>query len=269
MYRCMIRWAVVALLVSGCGGTSDETPQAASTPSTSQAQPITQPVKEPAERSAAPVQESPSSRVIQQASGAEESSEPAEEPSEPSLEPTTNEVLPTEESQPQEAVARPSMPEVNLGRGGYAQSTLLKVGDTIPAITRSDLDGKQTSLDTLRGQGKLAVLLFWDSKTPLGPHALKSLQRYLIDEQGSDVKVIAINRGESATQVRKIVTQTGISFPVLLDEDAAVFSQFATSTVPRIYLVDAAGKILWLEVPFQGQTTIKTLKQAIAAAQTQ
>lgn len=176
----------------------------------------------------------------------------------------TEEAKPTIEPEPAVEQGPPEMPKVNLGQGAYAQSTLLKVGDTVPEIAVTDLGGAATTV-ALPAADELLVLVFWDSKNTYSKLELRWLQRALAGREG--VRVVAIDRGESAETVRDIVDKEKLSFPVLLDADGALFGKFATETVPRTYLIGEGGKILWLEVTFQGRTTITTLEQAIAAAQ--
>jgi peroxiredoxin len=174
------------------------------------------------------------------------------------------EVKPTPEPEATTEAGPPEMPQVHLGQGPFAQSTLLKVGDTIPKIELANVDGDPTTVPP-PAAGELLVLVFWDSMNAYSTLELRWLQRDLADQNG--VRVVAINRGETAETVRPIVEKDALSFPVLLDADASVFGQFASETVPRTYLVGEGGKILWLEVTFQGRSTIRTLQQAIAAAQ--
>jgi hypothetical protein len=77
------------------------------------------------------------------------------------------------------------------------------------------------------------------------------------------------SRPTNPLTVRATVAKANLTYPVLLDADGSIFGQFASETVPRTYLIGAGGEILWLEVTFQGHTTIKTLEQAIAVAQSE
>ncbi len=171
----------------------------------------------------------------------------------------------TEEVSDQEAGESVSMPVVDLGSGNYAKSTLLTTGDMIPSAELLDLDGMHQSIDALRAASSAMVILFWDSGTPYGSFAIKSLQQQVVHSEWEKVQVVAINRGQPIEKVREIISGLELDFPVLLDEEGSYFSQFATETVPRLYLVSSKGDILWLDVPFRGSPTIRLLQQAIQA----
>jgi hypothetical protein len=45
--------------------------------------------------------------------------------------------------------------------------------------------------------------------------------------------------------------KAGATFPCLLDQKGAYFAQVAKDTrMPRIFLLDAAGKVLWFDVEY-------------------
>jgi peroxiredoxin len=271
--------ATLAFLLVGCGGGSDDgaattaessgsaaPSPSVSTPGQGGAQ-TSGPSAEPAVQAAEPAGATPDEEPKQ--------SEPNEQPAEvkPS-EVGAAEVKPAEvkpdvvqaapEPEPTREAGPPEMPKVYLGQGPYAQSTLLKVGDTVPELAVTNLDGTATTVAP-PGEGELLVLVFWDSTNAYSTLELRYLQRNLAGQEG--IRMAAINRGESAEAVKAIVEKEALSFPVLLDAEGSLFGQFATQTLPRSYLIGEGGEILWLEVTFQGRTTIKTLQQAIAAAQ--
>lgn len=247
------------LTCSGCGGAEGDAPAPAPAGRATTAAPEGGANTAPANTSEAPGGVGTTSPQVKDAVSPAQTSRsdatrgaPDVSPSPPTLEPEPADAGPVE------------MPEVNLGQGPYAQSTLLKVGDTIPEIALTNLDGEPTTV-AAPGENELLVLVFWDSNSAVSALELRWLERALAARDG--VRVVAINRGEPAETVRAVVEKESLTYPVLLDTDGALFAHFATQTVPRTYLVGAGGEILWLEVTFQGLTTIKTLEQAIAAAQ--
>ena len=261
---CLAVFGIV--LSSGC---SDQ--EAGSDPS-----PVPEPVPEE-KMVSEPLSPSPSVEVIpdqpvvsEVASSPDIPQEPIRSQSaEPEQQAAVNEVVSrseiTEEVADQETGESVSMPVVDLGSGNYAKSTLLTTGDIIPSAELADLDGMHQSIDALRAASSAMVILFWDSGTPYGSFAIKSLQQQVVNSEWEKVQVVAINRGQPIEKVREIMSGLELDFPVLLDEEGSYFSQFATETVPRMYLVSSEGKILWLDVPFRGSQTIRLLQQAIQA----
>lgn len=136
------------------------------------------------------------------------------------------------------------------------ETSLLFVGDSAPAfeITASD-DTKFTSPTGFNG--KTTLLVFF--QTTCGdcqreiPKAL-DLWHELADED--DVQVLFINRAQTAADVYKYwneykKTNGYESMPVFyLDPSREVFSLFATSYIPRVYIIDSTGTIKWMAVEY-------------------
>ena len=68
-----------------------------------------------------------------------------------------------------------------------------------------------------------------------------------------------------ADVVAKHTEEADVTFPSLLDPGGAYFAAVATERLPRIYLLDADGKILWFDMEYT-ETTRGALKQAIHAS---
>ena len=76
------------------------------------------------------------------------------------------------------------------------------------------------------------------------------------------MNVIGINTQNPAAEVQKITSGLEIIFPVLLDDGGKLLGQMATDKLPRTYLLDATGKILWLDLEYS-RTTRRDLLSAI------
>jgi hypothetical protein len=50
--------------------------------------------------------------------------------------------------------------------------------------------------------------------------------------------------------VQELAVKHGVTIPSLLDSDGAAFGQVATSLLPRTYLLDAAGRIVWFDLEY-------------------
>ena len=79
------------------------------------------------------------------------------------------------------------------------------------------------------------------------------------------LRVVAVNEGDTAESVKSLVEKAAATFPCLLDPDGALFDQVATEKLPRVYLLDAEGTILWFDLEFS-RTTRDKLLQAIQFA---
>jgi len=175
----------------------------------------------------------------------------------------------TDEPPAEEPPPPPTIPEVHL-LDADRETCLVAVGDPMPDAEMVDLEGEKQALGALRGE-QLTLVLFWTSgdsefSTMRAQAALEDLQMDIHEpyaEKG--VGVVAVNEGDPAESVKKLVEQAGAAFPNLLDTDGALFAKVATEKLPRLYLLDAEGKILWFDLEYS-PTTRDKLMQAIQVA---
>ena len=153
------------------------------------------------------------------------------------------------------------MPKVQMSVG-HAAMCKVKVGDAFPDAALADLAGKQKKLSELRGQ-KLTVVLLWSDKLVFGREALADmLSTVLTPYQKLGVNVVAIDVNDPAATVAKAASAEKDMFPVLLDPKGDYFAKVGTGKLPRIYLLDPQGKILWFDIEY-GRTVRRDLQQAI------
>jgi hypothetical protein len=162
----------------------------------------------------------------------------------------------------------PKVPKVHLTDTLLA-TCLVRVGDVMPDGELSDPEGNPQQLSSLFGE-KLTAVFFW--ATGDSPYskiaatsALEDLQKDIADpyaEKG--VRVIGVNVREEPDLVREQLTEAEASFPNLMDRDGSFFAQVATEKLPRVYLLDADGKVLWFDLEYS-RTTHHDLLQAIQA----
>jgi peroxiredoxin len=142
-------------------------------------------------------------------------------------------------------------------------------GDVMPDAELPDLGGKPQPLAAMRGR-KLTVVCFWKSgETERGKleanEILGDLQDLYAAESEKGVQVIGINEGDPPELVHKCVADAKAAFPNLLDPDGAFFKKVATEKLPRVYLLDPRGRILWFDLEYS-LTTRRSLKQGIQVA---
>jgi peroxiredoxin len=158
---------------------------------------------------------------------------------------------------------KPTVPEVHLPEA-MAATCVVQVGDVLPDATLPDVDGKATELRSRFG-AKLTVVCFWRSDNVYAIEELRDLQT-LVAAPGANkgVRVVAINEGETPKPVADAFQATSVTFPCLLDPDGTYFRKVATEKLPRTYLVNAQGKILWFDIEYS-LSTQRDLLQAIRA----
>jgi peroxiredoxin len=155
----------------------------------------------------------------------------------------------------------PVVPKVLLAEGHQALC-LVEVGDAMPDITLPDLEGNDTPLASLYGE-TLTVVFFWAADRALARSELADLSPDVaVPYSGRGVKVVGIAVGETAESAQKHVTEAGATFPNLLDADGSAMAKVGSEKLPRTYLLDAQGKILWFDIEYS-RSTRRELREAI------
>lgn len=170
-------------------------------------------------------------------------------------------------------VVRPALPvpePVDIGLGkpevvmseAHAKTCLIHVGDAMPELTLQHLNGKDFTLSQLYGQ-RLTVVVFWTAQHPYALEQFERLSRET-DQPFSKfgVDVVAVNIGDSPQTVTELNLNNAGNFSSLLDPEGAALSQVATEKLPRTYLLDAEGKVLWFDIEYS-LSTARGLKNAL------
>jgi thiol-disulfide isomerase/thioredoxin len=105
------------------------------------------------------------------------------------------------------------------------------------------LDGQAVTLSGLRGS--LVMLNFW--ATWCGPCRVEMpfIQEVFEDDKWADqgLVILAVNIGETSSQVEEFMEHFGVSFPVLLDKDADVAKNYNIRGIPTTLFIDKNGII--------------------------
>lgn len=165
------------------------------------------------------------------------------------------------ETEPEEPPPPPTIPKVNLTESLRA-TCLVGVDDEVPDGELADLEGNTRSIRSALGE-KMTILLFWSSGNM---HSVVQLEDIAHDIAGPLVekggRIVAVNVGDSAEKAADVTKKAKAEFLILLDPDMAYFGKLATGRLPRTYLLDAEGKILWFDLEYS-RTTRRDLEQAI------
>jgi len=118
-----------------------------------------------------------------------------------------------------------------------------------PDFTLPQLDGKPVSLSGLRG--RVVIMEFW--ATWCGPcrFSLPSLEVIYKKYRDQGVTVLLINNDEPPEAVRKWAKKR-FTAPVLLDEGAAVAARYGVQGIPRLFIVDQEGKLVYAHEGYGG-----------------
>lgn len=165
---------------------------------------------------------------------------------------------------------RRTIPEVVMAEA-QRNKCLVWVGNIMPEVQLADhLEGIPRPLDASYGE-KLTVVCFWRSgesrlRQEAAVQMLEDLQNdFYLPYRDKGVQVIGINVGDDPQVARQRIAEAEATFPNLVDPDEAFFAKVATEGLPRIYLLDQQGRILWLDREFS-PTTRRRLQEGIEVA---
>jgi peroxiredoxin len=154
-----------------------------------------------------------------------------------------------------------TLPAVVLSEA-HAKTCRVRIGDRFPELELADLEGSPQSLAKQMGS-QLTVVCFWNSVQPSALQELIDLGPDVGDRFSSHgVAVVGVNVGDDPQTAGDLAKKTGAQFPILCDPQSQAMSQLASEKMPRTYLVDASGKIAWLDIEYS-RTTRRDLSQAI------
>jgi len=135
----------------------------------------------------------------------------------------------------------------------------------MPEIELGDVAGQQQKLSELYGE-RLTVVCFWSGQAPSSIQQLQDMAPEIIDVFGDQgVKVVTINYGQTAAEAEAVAESADADVPILLDPDGTAFAKVATRYLPRTYLLDRDGRIIWFDLEYSSDTR-RQLVQAIQYA---
>ena len=145
------------------------------------------------------------------------------------------------------------IPEVFLS-AEHSAMCRVRTGDELPELTLSKLDGGSSDLRAMSGK-RATVVLFWHADRWMSRTALEDLQKEVAGNSDSgEVVVVGIAVETPAPEVQRLLKATGATFPQLIDSDSKGFSKVGMVSLPRIYVLDASGKIVWFDIEYSEAT---------------
>jgi peroxiredoxin len=163
-----------------------------------------------------------------------------------------------------DANAPATIPKVVLSKS-HESLCKVKVGDSLPAFELQVAGANEKKkLSGLLGK-TATVVLFWKGDRRMTKEALADMGPDVVELFGKQgVAVVGIGVNESPASAKAALDKAGAKFVNLLDADGKAFAQVGSVRLPRVFLVDPTGKILWFDIEYS-QTTRRELHQALRA----
>jgi peroxiredoxin len=157
-----------------------------------------------------------------------------------------------------------TIPKVMMSKADEALCHV-KVGAAVPAISLPKVDGgSESKLADLYGK-KATVVVFWKSDRRMAREQLADLGPDVVERfEKAGVAVVGIAVNATAESAQAALKKAGASFPNLLDADGKAFAKLGSGKLPRTYVLDLKGKIVWFDIEYS-LATRRELHQTLRA----
>ncbi len=124
--------------------------------------------------------------------------------------------------------------------GKNAPGGALIVGSQAPDFNLTDLDGKQWSLESLKGSA--VVINFWATWCPPCREEMPSLSELFELNRGSEgLQILTILYRDVPDNAKAYFSDQGFKMPVLIDPRGKVAKRFGLAGVPETFVIDKKG----------------------------
>jgi len=120
------------------------------------------------------------------------------------------------------------------------------IGTTLEDFTLPDADGKEHSLNSLKGKNG-SVIIFVATKCPVSNAYNERMEKLAQDFKAHGVNVIGINSNvaESAAEVKAHAAENKLTFPILKDPANKIADRLGATVTPEAYFLDASNKLIY------------------------
>ena len=141
------------------------------------------------------------------------------------------------------------------------ESSKVYEGDMAPKFSTTLLDGSAVSLDDYRGAPLL--LIMFDCGCPDCKNLLDDLHS-AISEGEKVPEILAIGRDSDSALIEQYRADNGYTIPMAPDPDRVVYGLYASTYVPRAYLLDDSGRIVMMTIEYADWYMPELLRRARA-----
>lgn len=136
---------------------------------------------------------------------------------------------------------------------------LVKTGDQAPIFTVTTIDGKDISLTDLKG--KVVLINFFAIWCGPCMKELPEVEKQLWPKfKDQNFVMVSIGREHTKDQLIAWNKKKGFTFPIAPDPKREVYSKFASQYIPRNFIVDKSGKVIWQGVGFDQKELDQMMK---------
>lgn len=138
---------------------------------------------------------------------------------------------------------------------------LIAVGQPVPPIVLTDIDGTAYQLD--QQQGRAILINFWTVGCGSCFYEFPLFQQVREAINTDDLLILSVNVSDFAEETRILAQQLGITFPMVVDPNADIFTTFfGGAVIPTTIFIGADGLVAG---SFPGPMDARLLAQRLAA----
>jgi len=145
------------------------------------------------------------------------------------------------------------------------EATLIRVGDEAPTFTVEMVGGESFDLEAQRG--KVVLVNFWATWCPPCVAEMPHLRDEVLPLVSDEFVMICVSREETNEKISKFARKRRLSdLPMGGDVDRSIYKQYADHTIPRNFVVDREGKVIFQSIGFEKpefEEMIETIQTAI------
>jgi peroxiredoxin len=151
--------------------------------------------------------------------------------------------------------------QVDLGSAAAANAP--KVGTVPPAFSGLTYDGKPVDFSTYLQGGKPVWLTFGASWCPDCRNEAPDVETAYQANKGK-VDVVGVFMNEPADAIAGYATRAGLTFPIVVDENADIAAAYRTMGIPTHFFIKADGTVSEVRI---GALSREDMDRALAAIQ--
>lgn len=142
---------------------------------------------------------------------------------------------------------------------------LVKEGQQMPVFTIVNDNGTQVLSSSLKG--KVILVNFFATWCPPCQKELAEIQKTLWPKykDNKDFVLLVIGREHTDAELQKYNEKKGFTFPLYPDKNRAIYGAFAKNLIPRSYLVDKTGKVVYVTKGYSDEDFAELMKKIEAA----
>lgn len=144
---------------------------------------------------------------------------------------------------------------------GSVSAQDIKVGDKVPNFTYASSKSKSSSIADLKG--KVVLVNFFATWCPPCLKELPEVEAQIWAKYGknSNFAMLTLGREHSWAEVDAFKKKKGFTFPIYPDPKKEAFTKFAPNQIPRSYLIDKSGVVVYATVGYSEQEFAKLLNK--------